>query len=202
MNIMKVIINDKIHSERELVKCFEKAMRFPVPAENFDDLNELLMHPTWLHDENLEIEIVHESVPGLSEEDLCRYISVLWDCLDDWDRPLPGEPKSIKATFSNDFKPFFKRRVPQMYRLMLKAQMSTKADWRQIVLIFPMYLILLFALVGCIMLVDEVATTWAYLCAAAIGLAAILAECFLMRLFIKYIPVLKYISMTRNIRVE
>ncbi len=199
---MKVIINDNIHGERELVKCFEEALKFPAPAENFDDLNELLMHPNWLDDETLEIEVVHESVPDLSDEDLFRYFRLLLECLGNGEERLPGDPKSLTASFSYEFKPFFKKRVPQIYQMMQRAQMSMKADWRQIVLIFPMFIILLLSLVGCIMLIDQVAATWAYLCAAGIAAVAILAEFFLVRLFIKFTPVPENISISSNYRTE
>ncbi len=199
---MKVIINDNIHGEGELVKCFEEALKFPVPAENFDDLNELLMHPNWLDDETLEIEVVHESVPDLSDEDLFRYFCLLMECLGNGEDRLPGDPKSLKASFSYDYKPFFKKRVPQIYQMMKKAQMSMKADWRQIVLIIPMSLIFMFALVRCIMLIEEVATTWAYICAAGIAVVTILAEFYLERLFIKFTPVPDNISISSNYRTE
>ncbi len=172
---MKVIISNTIRGERELVKHYEKELNFPVPAENFN----FSCTPIWFEDDDLEIELVHESLPKLKKKDMLRYLDIWAECTYDAEEHLPGAPKSISAVFSDDYRPYFEMRCRLIHQQIYKKQMA-KPTWKQWLL--AILFVVVFGLVACITLIEQATVMRTYLFAAGIAILTLKVEYMLYRI--------------------
>ncbi len=158
-------------------------MNFPVSAENFEDLNELLLHPIWFDDEDLEIELVHESLPKLKKKEMLRYLDMLAECTYDAEEHLSGAPKSISAVFSDDYRPYFEMRrrliCQQIYKKQKAKHKPNRKQWLLAILFVALFG---FGSVACLILIKQATVARTYLLAAGIAVLTLAVEYLLYRI--------------------
>ena len=79
---MKILINDKICGVSNLINYIEKSLNSPYQDDNWDGFRDCLLDLSWVSD--TAIEIVHESLPILSERDFSSYIDILYEAERVW----------------------------------------------------------------------------------------------------------------------
>ncbi len=85
---MQIIINDTIKGRKELITHYETALQCPEWANNdsWDAFRDVLLRLPWSDDDFSVVEIIHESLPQLSKNEMLIYLEILIECEDMWAR--------------------------------------------------------------------------------------------------------------------